>query len=57
MSRPPADDPAQSGIMAQALGVVDIPVSGEPTEHHLPQYTDQCAGWEEANMDGKALFD
>jgi hypothetical protein len=57
MSRPPADDPAQSGIMAQPLGVVDIPVSGEPTEHHLPQYTDQCAGWEEANMDGKALFD
>ena len=27
--------------MAQPLGVVDVLVSGKPTEHRLPQHTDQ----------------
>ena len=36
MSRPSADDPSHRGIMAQPLGVVDVLVSGKPTEHRLP---------------------
>ena len=27
--------------MAQPLGVVDVLVSGKPTEHRLPQHTDK----------------
>jgi hypothetical protein len=41
MSRLPADDPSHRGIMAQPLGVVDVLVSGKPTEHRLPQHTDK----------------
>jgi hypothetical protein len=35
MSRLPADDPSHRGIMAQPLGVVDVLVSGKPTERHV----------------------
>ena len=41
MSRLAADDPADSGIMAQTLGVLDILVSRKPPEHRLPQHSDQ----------------
>jgi len=41
MSHLPADDPSHCGIMAQPLGVVDVLVSGKPTEHRLPQHTDK----------------
>ena len=41
MSRLAADDPSHRGIMAQPLGVVDVLVSGKPTEHRLPQHADQ----------------
>ena len=41
MSRLPADDPSHRGIMAEPLGVVDVLVSGKPTEHRLPQHTDK----------------
>ena len=36
-----ADDPAHRRIMPQALGIVDIFVSGKPCEHRLPQQADQ----------------
>ena len=41
LSRLAADDPAHRRIMAQALGVVHVLVSGKTTEHRLPQQTDQ----------------
>jgi hypothetical protein len=40
-SRLAADDPAYRRITAQAIGVVDILVSGKPPEHRLPQQPDQ----------------
>ena len=40
MSCLPADDPSHGGIMTQPLGVVDVLVSGQSTEHRLPQHTD-----------------
>src|SRR3984893_5087113 len=36
-----ADDPAHRGIIAQALGVVNIFIPSEPTEHRLSQQTDE----------------
>ena len=36
-----ADNPAHRRIVAQALGVVHVLVSGETTKHRLPQQTDQ----------------
>jgi hypothetical protein len=33
---PFAHDPLHRGIMAQPLGVVDVLVSGKPTEYRLP---------------------
>jgi hypothetical protein len=36
-----ADNPAHSRIVAQALGVIDILVSGKATEYRLPQQTNQ----------------
>jgi ligand-binding sensor protein len=36
-----ADDPSHRRIMAQPLGVIDVLVSGKPTEHRLPQHTDK----------------
>src|SRR5262249_24568694 len=36
-----ADDPAHRWIVPQALGVIDILVSGKATEYRLPQQTDQ----------------
>ena len=41
MSCLPADDPSHRGIVTQPLGVVDVLVSGKPTEHRLPQHTDK----------------
>ena len=41
MSRPSAHDPSHHGIMTQPLGVVDVLVSGKPTEHRPPQHTDK----------------
>ena len=41
MSCLPADDPSHGGIMTQPLGVVDVLVSGQSTEHRLPQHTDE----------------
>jgi hypothetical protein len=40
-SRLAADDPAHRRIMPQALGIVDIFVSRQPSEHRLPQQPDQ----------------
>jgi hypothetical protein len=40
-SRLAADNPAHRRIMAQAFGVVDIFVSGQPSEHRLPQQSDK----------------
>src|SRR5262245_28989605 len=49
-----ADDPAHRRIVPQALGVIDILVSGKATEYRLPQQTNQrvaavlsCAGIDE----------
>ncbi len=36
-----ADDPAHRRIVPQALGVIDILVSGKATEYRLPQQTNQ----------------
>src|SRR5499427_2088148 len=36
-----ADDPAHRWIVPQALGVIDILVSGKATEYRLPQQTNQ----------------
>jgi hypothetical protein len=36
-----ANNPTHRGIMTQALGVVDILISGEAAEHRLPQHADQ----------------
>ena len=36
-----ADDPAHRRIVPQALGVIDILVSGKTTEYRLPQQTNQ----------------
>ena len=41
LSRFAADNPAHRRIVAQALGVVHVLVSGETTKHRLPQQTDQ----------------
>jgi hypothetical protein len=35
------DDPAHGRIVPQALGVIDILVSGKATEYRLPQQTNQ----------------
>ena len=40
-SRLATNNPAHRRIMAQALGVVHVFVSGEPTEYRLPQHPDQ----------------
>ena len=36
-----ADDPAHRRITPQPVGVVDVLVSGKPTEHRLAQHADQ----------------
>src|SRR5580704_5397496 len=36
-----ADDPLHRGIMAQALSVVHIFISGKPTEHRLSQHSSE----------------
>src|SRR5215468_12469679 len=41
MSRLATNNPTHRGIMTQALGIVHVLVSGKPTEHGLPQQTDQ----------------
>ena len=41
MRRLAADDPAHRRIMAQALGVVHVLISGEPPEDRLPQHPDE----------------
>jgi hypothetical protein len=41
LSRFATDNPAHRGIMAKTVGVVDILVSGKPSEHRLPQQPDQ----------------
>jgi len=37
-----ADNPAHSRILAQALGVVHILVSGKATKYRLPEQPGQC---------------
>src|SRR5215510_12315375 len=37
-----ADNPAHSRIVAQALGVIDILISGKATEYRLPEQPGQC---------------
>jgi len=37
-----ADNPVHRRIVAQALGVVHVLISGNAAEHRLPQQTDQC---------------
>ena len=41
MSRLATNNPTHRRIMTQALGIVHVLVSGKPTEHGLPQQTDQ----------------
>ena len=41
LDRLAADDPAHRGITSQPVGVVDVLVSGKPTEHRLAQHADQ----------------
>jgi hypothetical protein len=41
LRRLPADDPAHCGLVTQALGVVDILVLRDTTEHGLAQHADQ----------------
>ena len=36
-----ADDPAHRRITSQPVGVVDVLISGKPTEHRLAQHADQ----------------
>ena len=36
-----AGNPAYRRIMAQALGVIDILVPGQPSEHRLPKQPDK----------------
>jgi hypothetical protein len=42
LSRLAADDPAHRRIVTQALGIVDILISGEPPKHGLPEQPSQC---------------
>ena len=58
-----ADYPTHRGIMAQALSVVHIFISGKPTEHRLSQHSDEsmpavlagaCVGEHIAGHRGKA---
>jgi len=37
-----ADNPAHRGITSQPVGVVDVFISGKPTEHRLAQHADQA---------------
>ena len=37
----PADDPAHRRIMAQPLGVIHVLITGQPSEHGLPQHAHQ----------------
>src|SRR5215831_4099907 len=41
MSRLATNNPTHRRIMTEALGIVHVLVSGKPTEHGLPQQTDQ----------------
>src|SRR6266446_9933298 len=41
MSRLATNNPTHRRIMTEALGVVHVLVTGKPTEHGLPQQTDQ----------------
>src|SRR6516225_11097186 len=41
MSRLATNNPTHRRIMTEALGIVYVLVSGKPTEHGLPQQTDQ----------------
>src|SRR5260370_31382687 len=36
-----ADDPAHRGITSQPVGIVDVLISGKPTEHRLAQHAHQ----------------
>ena len=38
---PATDDPAHRRIAAQPVGVIDVFISGEPTEHRLAQHADK----------------
>jgi hypothetical protein len=38
---PATDDPAHRGITSQPVGIVDVFISGEPTEHRLAQRAHQ----------------
>ena len=41
MGRLATDNPAHRRIMAQPLGVVHVLISGQPSEHRLPQHSHQ----------------
>jgi hypothetical protein len=36
------NNPAHRGVIAQALGVFNILIPCEPTEHRLSQHSDEC---------------
>ena len=36
------NDPAHRGVIAQALGVFNILIPCEPTEHRLSQHSNEC---------------